>query len=434
MNILIADSKYNLKHHLSTEISGLRILAVSHNKITSLQIKKIDLAIINADMIDQNNKYIGLDLIKKIKNEKPYIPIVSLTRSMCPFKMEQSLNYGASKVLIMPKNYKSLLEIIKKEKCFKKLLETIKMSKKISWASFGPSGFNILRQISQLKHEHGPILIEGETGTGKEVVTDLICSIEPNKHVVKVNIAALNPNLFESEFFGHTKGSFTGAEKETKGFAEQAHGGILFLDEIEALPLNLQVKLLRFLESGEIQKVGCHQTRHTNCKVILATNTKLEKLVKKGQFREDLLWRVSGKKICLPPLSQRLDEIKDIFEFYLQKLSKRVLCLSDCGLSLINSYSWPGNIRELIRVCEKVVLEAPLPIIRRKDLLPHLINKTGNLLENTSSSYNQLLKKYECDLIKNYYFQYNKNIEKTCKALKVSRSNLYKKLKEYQIN
>ncbi|MDB2426066.1 sigma 54-interacting transcriptional regulator [bacterium] len=304
----------------------------------------------------------------------------------------------------------------------------------MSWAGHGLAGLKILKQLSLLGSEPGPLLIEGPTGSGKEVIINLIEKLEAPKKIIRINVAAISPSLFESEFFGHVKGAFTGADQNKLGLAQKAHDGILFLDEVEALPLNLQVKLLRFLESGEVKPVGSDTSLKVNCKLIFATNIKLEKLVEEKVFRDDLLWRISGKKIAIPPLCERKDELKEIFEYYLQKLSKRAYSISDNALNLIRNYSWPGNIRELIRVCEKVIIEAPLPVVREEDLLPHL-RANNNFSESThTNSFSELLKSFESKLIKDYFLQNNKNIESTCKALKVSRSNLYKKLKEYQIN
>ena len=432
MNILIADNKYNLKHHLCEEIDGLRFTFLNSSKVSRHRLKSVDLAVINSDLIDVNKNYTGLSLIKKISSLSPHIEIISLINSSCQFKMEQSLAYGATKVLHMSVDFKELVSIIEKEICFKSLIKLTLNSPQIPWAGYGQIGLGILKQISKLKHEKGPILIEGPTGSGKEVAISLIEKMESPKKLIKVNIAAISPSLFESELFGHVKGAFTGADKCKTGLAQKADGGILFLDEIEALPLNLQVKLLRFLDSGEAKPVGSDISQKIKCKFIFATNKKLELLVREDKFREDLLWRISGKKVSLPPLRHRTEELKEIFEYYLKKFSKRVCCISDCGLKLLQNYSWPGNIRELIRVCEKIVIDAPLPIVRRVDLIPHLSSLSQN--STTSQNFQEIIKQFESKLIKNYYLKNNKNIEATSRDINVSRSNLYKKLKEYQIN
>ena len=229
-------------------------------------------------------------------------------------------------------------------------------------------------------------MLDGETGTGKEVTAQLLHQQNSEGPLIAVNVAAIPENLFESEFFGHVKGAFTGADQNKMGLAEAANGGTLFIDEIEALPMNQQVKLLRFLESGEVKRVGAKQLVHVECLVVVATNKNLEEMVKKGEFREDLLWRINGKKIELAPLRERKEDITLLCKHFFAQDQIRQKSLSEDALEAMKSYDWPGNIRELKRCCEQLMVTAPLPILRKEDLARILSPSSRSMNLSTSES------------------------------------------------
>jgi transcriptional regulator with PAS, ATPase and Fis domain len=216
-------------------------------------------------------------------------------------------------------------------------------------------------------------------------------------------------------------------------------GGDLFLDEIEAMPMTMQPKLLRFLETGEIKKVGSKTSQTVNCRVICASNRNLADMVAKGEFREDLYWRVSGKKLTLPPLRERLDDIVNLTEFFLaNEKPKRNKSFEEDGILALKSYLWPGNVRELKRVCEQLSLISPLPMIRSVDVLsilkPSQTNGANPKNIDFKISLNKLLINYECQLIQECLRQYKNDIDKSAEVLQISRSSLYKKIKDFQIN
>ena len=224
------------------------------------------------------------------------------------------------------------------------------------------------------------------------------------------------------------------------GLAEAAHGGDLFLDEIEALPLSQQVKLLRFLETGEVRKVGSKEATLVKARVIIATNQNLSELVKVGKFREDLLFRISGKKITLPPLRERKEDIKDLASFFLSLEKPRAnKTLSAEAAEALTDYAWPGNVRELKRICEQISLTSPLPVIRAEDVLSFLHVHSEGLHPSLTDSPADLSKGlahwvelYESTLIRKALSQ-SKDVDSAAELLKVSRSNLYKKIKDYNI-
>ena len=238
-----------------------------------------------------------------------------------------------------------------------------------TWVGESAASQSIRRQIAQLKNEAGPILIEGESGTGKEVTAQLLHAQQPGNPFVAINVASVPELLFESEFFGHVKGAFTGADQNKMGLAEAASGGDLFLDEVEALSPALQAKLLRFLETGEVRRVGAKESIHVKTRVIAASNRNLNTLVAEGKFREDLLWRLSGKKILLPPLRERPEDIDELAKHFLSLDKYRKKEIVDDAMHVLRSYQWPGNVRELKRVCEQLLLSSPLPLVRKDDVL-----------------------------------------------------------------
>jgi DNA-binding NtrC family response regulator len=311
-------------------------------------------------------------------------------------------------------------------------------TQQIQWVGQSPSSLETKKAIASFRGEPGPILIEGETGTGKEVVFRILNQQEQARPFITVNIAGIPENLFESEMFGHVRGAFTGADQMKVGLCEAAHGGDLFLDEIEALPLTQQVKLLRFLETGEVRKVGSKESVHVNARVICASNQNLHDLVKQGKFREDLLFRISGKKLLLPPLRERAQDIKDLAQLFLNQQKPRTnKTLTPEAIQELQKYSWPGNVRELRRICEQLALTSPLPIIRAED-----VERLLNASEGGSSPQSwmdlkkglpKLIEEFEARVIRKC-LEESPDMESAIQTLQVSRSSLYKKIKDYQID
>ena len=223
------------------------------------------------------------------------------------------------------------------------------------------------------------------------------------------------------------------------GLTEAANGGDLFLDEIEALPLVQQAKLLRFLETGEVRRVGAKESTFVKTRVIVASNKPLDKMVAAGEFREDLLYRLASQRVQLPPLRERLDDIDALGKHFLEaERPRRNKSFTDDGLEALKKYNWPGNVRELKRVCEQLSLTSPLPFIREEDVTAWLkpaASATGApsyTVIDFAKGLSTLVDEFEAHVIRTAYKQ-TKDVEKTAALLQVSRSNLYKKLSEYKI-
>jgi DNA-binding NtrC family response regulator len=428
-------------------IDSLRLVLPAHWKLTSSpDARHIEGKMnIHAAFIDmhltKSAAAEGPEIIAKISAENPKIEIVAMSGDKSMDLMESCLDKGAKKFLFKPLMADEVLATLEKIEALwlMRVMESRTHGRADQLIGTSPALEKVRATTASLRGEPGPILIQGETGTGKEVIAQLLNAQELNRNFVAVNVAGIPENLFESEMFGHVKGAFTGADSLKVGLAEAAHGGDLFLDEIEAMPHTQQVKLLRFLETGELRKVGAKDSTHVKTRVIVATNQKLEVLVKEGKFREDLLFRLSGKKIELPPLRERKNDIRELAPHFLSLLKPRTnKTFSPEALEALQNYSWPGNVRELKRICEQLALSSPLPILRAEDVRRLL----GSLGENPVDRGNHqldfkmglgaLVENFEASVIRDV-FKLGNDVEQAADILQISRSSLYKKLKDYNI-
>lgn len=396
-------------------------------------------AFVDMHLQGDNNPAEGPQVIAKLSEKYPQLEITGMSGDLSLHLMESCLKNGARRFLGKPLSSEEIKSVLEKVEALwlMRSLESHGRYGDLQLIGQSPAAQNLRSQIAALRGEGGPILIEGESGTGKEVVSKLINRQESQRPFIAVNIASIPEQLFESELFGHIKGAFTGAEQTKIGLAEAAHGGDLFLDEIEAMPLTQQVKLLRFLETGEVRKVGSKEAIHVKTRVIVATNQKLEDLVKANLFREDLLWRISGKKITLPPLRERSEDITLLADYFLsQEKPRRNKSFAPEAYSALQSYKWPGNIRELKRMCEQLSLKSPLPIIRAVDvenlLNPSLDSKPVPLSIDLKKGLNVLLTEYETEVFKHCLAMHS-DPEDASRILGISKSTFYKKLKDLNI-
>lgn len=401
-------------------------------------------AMVDMHLTPGSNDPEGVQVIEKLVKHNPQLEVVAMSGDLNRETMEKCLKVGAQRFLAKPLMAEEVQLVLNKIEAYWSIRNLDTAGKGISWAGVGPASQKIKKRIADLKGETQTILIEGETGSGKEVTARLLNQQEDERPFITVNISSIPETLFESELFGHVKGSFTGADQNKMGLAEAAHGGDLFLDEIEALPLSQQVKLLRFLESGEVRKVGSKESINVQTRVIVASNQPLKKLVAEGKFREDLYFRLSSQRIELPPLRDRKEDIAELARNFLDmERPKRNKQFTDDGMLALENYNWPGNVRELKRVCEQISLTSPLPFIRKDDvealLHPEGVKarmeyKSPAFTEiDFSKGLNFLVQEFEANLIR-ACLKAHKDVEEASKVFKVSRSNLYKKIKDYNID
>lgn len=397
---------------------------------------------LTADLSDP----IGVTVIKSLAEKDPQTEIVAMSGLLDRKTMEACLIAGAQKFLAKPLSKEELQSTLEKilAHCQIRNFDFHNRGKHLTrWVGSSEASQKILKQIALMKGERRSILIEGETGSGKEVLASLLHSQENERPFVAVNSSSIPETLFESEMFGHVKGSFTGADSHKMGLAEAAHGGDLFLDEIEAMPLSFQAKLLRFLESGEIRRVGAKEAIRVQVRVIVASNRPLPDMIKKGEFREDLYYRLSSQKITIPPLRDRKTDIPALVHHFLEtERPYKNKSVEPEALTALESYNWPGNVRELKRIIEQLCLTSPLPIVRASDvgmLLEIKARPTGGSVDSLPESYNledgleTALKAFEKKMIETALKQFHTDIDETARFLKVSRSNLYKKIKDLKI-
>jgi DNA-binding NtrC family response regulator len=307
----------------------------------------------------------------------------------------------------------------------------------------------IYQLIQSIKNSSATVLIQGESGTGKEMVAKAIYKTSPRaqKPFKVINCAAIPEGLLESELFGHVKGAFTGALYDKKGLFEEAHGGTIFLDEIGEVTPSFQVKLLRVLQGGEYKRVGSSEMRHTDVRVISATNKDLKTLIAQNKFREDLFYRLHVIGIHLPPLRERPDDIPllayHFFNKYKKKTGKEIHEISLDAMQALQNYPWVGNVRELENVMERCVVLAQGNVLRAKDLPPQILTKAFHLEDREEvdlSSYPYKEAKIRALEIfnKNYILhllqQTGGNISLASDRAGMDRSNFKKILRKYDID
>jgi len=302
-----------------------------------------------------------------------------------------------------------------------------------------PSMQRVLTTVRQVAASSIPVLITGESGTGKELVAQAIHANSPRakKPFKALNCAGLSASILESELFGHVKGAFTGAERERQGVFEYADGGTLLLDEIGDMPLEMQAKLLRVLESGEVVRVGSNEPRHVSVRFLSATNHDLRRLIQEGRFREDLYFRIRGVEIHLPPLRGRREDIpmltRHFLERFARQLKKEVTGIDEQAQLVLMQYEWPGNVRQLLNVVQSMVVLAEGPSLRVEHIPPEIREAAtgGQTTEDLGSLAGLSLGQVEKHAIRNTLRLCQGNREQAAKMLGIGERTLYRKLKEY---
>ncbi|MEQ9823322.1 MAG: sigma-54 dependent transcriptional regulator [Puniceicoccaceae bacterium] len=301
-----------------------------------------------------------------------------------------------------------------------------------------PALHQVLDRVKLVAPSRAAVLLQGETGTGKELVAQSIHQNSPRakNNFIAVHCAALASNLLESELFGHEKGAFTGATERRMGRFEAADGGTLFLDEIGEIEPSTQVKLLRFLDTKTFERLGSIKPIQVDVRLVCATNRDLEKMAKKGEFRDDLLYRLNTVTLNLPPLRERKEDIPLLLNHYLKSFSEEngfdMAQLTPEALQILQNYRWPGNIRELRNVCENLVVLNPGRVIGEYDLDSRFHSDTGNTVSTTPLPAPGLsVEANEKRLLHNALVQSKGNRTQAAKLLGISRRTLHRKLLQW---
>ncbi len=383
----------------------------------------------------------GLDLLARLQEIDPRLPVIVMTAWGNIDLAVESIKRGARDFIQKPWENERLISLIR---VHAELHQALRRARQLElenrllraegmpdFVAAAPSMQPVLELISQIGPSDANVLITGEHGTGKEIVSKLLHAASPRSRMplVAVNAGGLPEGTFESEIFGHVKGAFTDARADRVGRFELANGGTLFLDEIANVPLRQQAKLLRVLETGELERVGSSQTRRVDVRVLSATNANLAEEAKAGNFREDLLFRINTVEIHLPALRERREDIPLLAMHFLNRnrsrYRKQVTGFSPAAMQQMMQYSWPGNVRELEHTVERAVLLCRSEEIEPANLAIASAKSSSPNFENMS------IDEVEALLIRKVLRRCDGNISQASEALGLSRAALYRRIEKY---
>jgi DNA-binding NtrC family response regulator len=443
-NIWVIDDERIIRMTLADDLRDVghvvREFTDARATLKALQESMPDIVITDLKMPDMN----GIELLTKIKDTHPEVIVVVMTAYGTVENAVKAMKIGAFDYITKPFLTEEMLLIVKRIGEFNSILnENIRLKKQIhskfdfcSYVGDSEANKELFNLIKLVAVKDSTVLITGETGTGKELIANIIHfnSSRKNQLMVKVSCAILSREIFESELFGHVKGAFTGADNDKKGRFELANNGTLYLDDVDDIPYELQVKLLRALEQGEIERVGSTKTFKINVRVIASTKKNLRKLVNNGKFREDLFYRLNIFPLNLMPLRERKKDIKKILEFYYRKFTTmKELKITNEAYKELYAYHWPGNVRELKNIAERLSILAGdeeiqlsnIPLeIRQKEYVD-ICNSVGN------KSLNKILSETEISSIKCALEKTKNNKSKAALILGVPPSTLRTKMDKY---
>ena len=444
--VLIIDDEEKIRTLLSKIITleGFEVVQAGDIKsgLKKLEIVDVDVVICDVKLPDGS----GVEATKNIKERYPSVEIILLTAYGNIADGVQAMKNGAFDYITKGDDNNKIIPLLykatEKVTLAKRVMQLEKqLGNKYSFDNIIGKSKTLGTSIDAAKKvadSDTTVLLTGETGTGKEEFAQAIhnASSRNKQNFVAVNCSAFSKELLENELFGHKAGAFTGAVKDSKGIFEEANNGTVFLDEIGEMPLDLQAKLLRVLETGEFLKVGDSKPTKVNVRIIAATNRNLQQEVEEGHFREDLFYRIAVFQILLPPLRERVVDLEELAEFFLctftNKTNKKISTISKKYLEALKQHPWKGNIRELKNVIERSVIltdgteltEISLPVELQQLTLAATREKTLSAFDLASAE------KIHIQKVLNYT---NGNKTETAKLLNIALTTLYRKIDEYHI-
>jgi DNA-binding NtrC family response regulator len=447
--ILIADDQQDVLEALRLLLKGegceVQSVTSPGAVLRAIESHEFDVVVIDLNYSrDTTSGREGLDLLSQIRGIDEALPVVVMTAWSSVDLAVEAMRRGARDFVQKPWDNARLLTIIRTQAALHRSLrqeQRLEAENELLRADGRPTMIAesaAMRPVLQLIARVGPsdanVLITGEHGTGKEVVAQTIHAVSgrSSKGMIAVNVGGLAEGIFESEMFGHVRGAFTDARAERTGRFELADGGTLFLDEIANIPPNQQAKLLRILQTGELERLGSSRTRQVDVRVLSATNADLKTEVEAGRFREDLLFRLNTIEIQLPPLRERREDIPLLARYFLERYSKRysktVAGFDNAGMQALQEHTWPGNVRELDHAVERAVLMCQTAQITSGDLgLRTAKSSASGRLEEMS------LEEVESFLIRKALARHDNNVSHAADALGLSRSALYRRMQRYGI-
>lgn len=438
-NILVVDDEPLIRKLLDESLKRLGYTVHLANggsaALDHLKKETIDLVITDLQMPSMD----GITLLQKMRQEDPELMVVIITAFASVENVINALRYGAFDYLLKPVSPESLEAVIDKAKSHKKLIRENQFLKKETSScrlehqmiTRSETMLSIMDEVDKVAKSNASVFIHGESGSGKEVIAQEIHRRSPRykEAFVRINCPAISPTLLESEFFGHEKGAFTGAETKKIGRLELAHQGTMLLDEVTEIPLNLQPKLLRAIQEKEFERVGSSKPLQSDIRFISTSNRDMQKTIEEGHFRSDLYYRLNVIPILIPPLRKRPEDILPLAQHYLEKLAKenhkRPPKLSKEAKEALLSYNWPGNVRELINVIERSVVLSQDEVLQVQDLKIDAASTEQKTLEEKIK---ETEKRYIEQVLKK-----SKNQSEGAKKLGLTPAALLKKLKEYSL-
>jgi DNA-binding NtrC family response regulator len=415
----------------------------SEEAVAILKNHEVDVLLLDVQMRHPEE---GLEAIPIILELEPDLPIVMISGNIGFETVRKALTLGATDYIPKAFQPNDLIHVISRVIERKKL---ITHQQQLNFQADSDQKKHVLigqskamrelgRLIEKFRESPANVLITGETGCGKEVVARLLRgrmtdgSLAP---FVAVDSATIQSTTAESTLFGHEKGAFTGAERMVKGVFEEANEGIVYFDELANMPLPIQVKLLRVLQEKEVVRLGSTKALKLDFRVVCATNRNLEEMVKRGEFKDDVLQRLNVLPIQIPPLRERTEDIPLLVGHFLKQGERTGLSFSEEALETLKKYSWPGNVRELSNVVAFTTTMAESELIEVSDLPPKLrdLSRPGAQSQGGSGFYEKVAR-FEGQLLSEAYGQYEGNISQMALGLGMDRSHLYTKLKEHGLH
>jgi DNA-binding NtrC family response regulator len=442
INVLVVDDEEPFRRLLKKELTrkgyAVEVAPDGSEALRLLRDRSFDVILLDVVMPGVD----GISLMKKLKEDSGSPSIIVLTGKATVETAVEAMKNGAFDYLTKPYKLDELVIVVDRAYEFNrlsvksKLLEQELVRQEAPFEFIGKSRQvqEILALIQKVGPTDSPVFIQGESGTGKELVANTVWHFSKRKDapIIALNCAALSENLIESEIFGHEKGAFTSAFQTKHGLVEVADKGTLFLDEIGEMPIGLQAKLLRFLDSGEFRRVGGNKGLRVDVRMIAATNKDLPAVIKTGAFREDLYYRLNVINIAIPPLRERKEDIDGLARHFLmkytKKLAKPVKDFTSEALELLLTYRWPGNVRELENVIERAVIICESGTIGAEDL--SISSYAGIADMSVNPSLEEMEKNYILQVLK----ETGGNQSKASQLLGIDRKTLYLKLKKYGIS
>ena len=466
--ILIVDDEKNTLKMLSQglKMRGYQTLTAASGEEALKQAMKTDVDLVLLD-IRMENGMDGVQTLVKLRERYPELNVVMMSAQQDIEIAVKTMELGAKRYITKPigidkilSNVQPFLEISRLSQENEILKSQITPSDEMVGESTAIS--HLRSQIDRVAGSKLGVLISGENGTGKQLVANAIHqqSRRAAKTFIPLNCAALPDELIESELFGHERGAFTGADSRRQGRFELADGGTLFLDEIGDMSLKAQAKVLRVIETGEVERLGGNQIRIVDVRIIAATNKNLSQEIENGQFRRDLFYRLNVVPIKVPPLRERTEDIPLLVQYFAERLQLNMgstpKAIDPGAYAVFQSYSWPGNIRELKNIVERLLIMVNRDVVMAPDVaealslvpqMPSSSQPAGDTLDlgtlqslpsvalyKPGTALSQMMDTAEAQCILAALEEFDWNIRRTAEALAVERSNLYKKMNKYGIS